>query len=1003
MTAAPQPTEIAIVAMACRFPGVRDVQEFWRMLRDGREAIASFSDEELLARGVPADLLADPAYVKRGAVVAGIEDFDADLFGYSPQEAALLDPQNRLFLECVWEALEAGGQAGEGGSRDIGVFAGAGVNTYFLNNLAGNAEVLETFGSFQIMLANDKDYLATLASYKLNLTGPSATVQTACSTSLVAVHLACQSLINGECDLALAGGVALSTPQDQGYLYQEGMILAPDGHCRPFDAQAAGTLNGAGAGVVLLQPLAQALAQGSPILGIIKGSAVNNDGAQKVGYTAPSPEGQARVIAEAMAVAGVHPDEVGLVEAHGTATPLGDPIEIAALTRAYRAGGDRIGGCAVGSVKSNMGHTGAAAGVAGLIKATLSLMHGQIPPTLHFQTPNPALALADSPFYVNGDLVDWPAAPDGRVAAVSSFGIGGTNAHVVVAENRFAASATVPARRRWHLLPLSAKTPEALTALTTSLARHLETADVDPADVAHTLRTGRRTFATRTFAVGHTLADLRQSLAPAPAAAVAKPSRGVTFMFTGHGGQSAGMTRGLYETEPVFRQALDERAAVLNARTGLDALAVLHPTPGREAWAEAQLHRMDVSQPLMFVVQMALARLWQSWGVRPEAVIGHSSGEYAAACLAGILSEEDALALVAARGRLMDQTPAGGMLALRNSESEIRALLNSTGLNNRLSLAVVNAADMGVVSGHEDALVELQARLADMGVDSRRLQVSRGAHSCTMDPILPAFAEVAGGVSYHAPTIPYYSGMTGGPVDAATTARADYWVRHLREAVRFGDGIGQVLADGDTALVEIGPGTALGTFAKAHTTFDPARPVVPSLPHPQQAAEGEQEDDLIARSLGRLWQSGVTVDWQAYAGEEERRRVPLPTYPFQRRRCWIDPPDAAAAPAAFPRARPARPIPPTGSWCPPGDVRPRWLPGRCRTVRCCSWAKATTAVAWPITCKPKAAPSCACIPASVTPPRQPGSPPCGPTWRRTMPACWPISLKCPVPSSTPGP
>ncbi len=888
----PEPMEIAIIGMACRFPGAPTIADFWRVLRDGVETITSFTDDELLARGVPPELVANPSYVKRGLVLDGIEDFDAALFGYSPQEAALLDPQNRLFLECAWEALEAAGHGGEAGTRDIGVFAGAGVNTYFLNNLAGNADILENFGSFQVMLANDKDYLATLASYKLNLTGPGVTVQTACSTSLVAIHMACQSLLNGECDLALAGGVAVSTPQDQGYLHQEGMILSPDGHCRPFDAKAAGTLNGAGAGVVLLQPLADALAQKANILGIIKGSAVNNDGARKVGYTAPGPEGQARVIAEALDIAGIHPDQVGFVEAHGTATPLGDPVEVAALTRAFRARTAGIGTCALGSVKSNMGHAGAAAGVAGLIKAVLALKHRQIPPTLHFQTPNPALALADSPFFVNDQLRDWTAAPGARVAAVSSFGIGGTNAHLVVAENRFAATVTSDAPvRPCHLLPLSARTPEALSAMAARLATHLtDTADADPADIAHTLRTGRRTFTQRLFVVGHDRNDLRRAL-ESGSPHTATPNRSVAFLLTGHGGQSVGMTRRLYATEPVFCAALDERAAALAAHTGLDALAVLHPAPGREAWAEAQLQRMDVSQPLMFIVQMALARLWDSWGVKPQSVIGHSSGEYAAACLAGILSEADALALVAARGRLMDQTAPGGMLALRNSESEVRPFLND-----RLSLAVVNAHDMCVVSGHEDALVALQTRLAGIGVEFRRLRVSRAAHSCTMDTILAEFAQAASAISFHTPRIPYVSGMTGQRVEADLVSRPDYWVRHLREAVRFADGIGQMLADTDLALLEIGPGNALGTFAKAHPDADPLRPVISSLPHPEHDAEAE--DAFITRSLGRLWQAGVAVDWETYGAQAGGgRKVALPTYPFQRRRCWIDPPDGSGTAA----------------------------------------------------------------------------------------------------------
>lgn len=901
----PAPTEIAIVGMACRFPGAPTVADFWRVLRDGVEVATEFTEAELLDRGVPPDLVANPSYVRRGLVLDGIEDFDAALFGYAPQEAALLDPQNRLFLECAWEALESAGHGGERQGIDVGVFAGAGVNTYFLNNLAGNTEILERFGTFQVMLGNDKDYLSTLVSYKLNLTGPSVTVQTACSTSLVAVHMACQSLLNGECDMALAGGVALSTPQDQGYLHQDGMILSPDGHCRPFDAQAAGTLNGAGVGVVVLQPLSQALASGATILGIIKGSAVNNDGARKVGYTAPGPEGQTRVIAEALDIAGVHPDQVGYVEAHGTATPLGDPIEIAALTRAYRTRTDRVGFCPVGSLKSNMGHAGAAAGIAGVIKATLCLTNGQIPPTLHFQSPNPAIPLAGSPFFVNNQLLDWDGEPGSRVAAVSSFGIGGTNAHLVVAENRFAAQRTVSEDRRWRIVPLSGHGPEAVAAMTGRLTACLASDSPDVADVAWTLQTGRKAFAHRLAVIGRDASELRQVLETAPAPRVARQGRGVAFLLTGHGGQSAGMTRRLCETEPVFRDELSRLAAALAGQTGLDALAILHPAPGRADWAEQQLERMEVSQPLMFIVQMALARLWESWGIAPQTVIGHSSGEYAAACLARILSEGDALTLVAARGRLMDQTAPGGMVVLRNSESEVRPLLNE-----RLSLAVVNADDLCVVSGHADALEAFEVRLAGIGVETRRLRVSRAAHSCTMDTILPAFAKVAATVTFHPPRLPYISGMTGALADASTVSQPEYWVRHLRETVRFADGIGRLMEDPDLALLEVGPGNALGTFARAHPVFDPARPVAATLPHPRQ--EDEEEDELAARSLARLWQSGVPIDWEAIDRNarnpgETRRKLALPTYPFQRRRCWIDPPEAVLHRKATPPRRKADP------------------------------------------------------------------------------------------------
>lgn len=902
----PLPGEIAIVGMACRFPGAPSIEKFWEILRDGVETLSVFDDESLLAAGVPRERLTDPAFVPAGGRVGDIDRFDPAFFGFSPAEAGLVDPQSRLLLECAWEALENGGHASSGPERSspIGVFAGTGVNTYFLNVLTRTPGALDDFGVFETMIANDKDYLATLISYRLNLTGPSITIQTACSTSLVAVHMACQSLLAGECDLALAGGVSLSVPEGQGYVYQEGMIHSPDGHCRPFSDDSAGTVDSGGAGMVLLQPLAEALASGATIYGIIRGSAINNDGARKVGYTAPGLEGQARAIAEAQRVAGIRPDDVGLIEAHGTATPLGDPIEVAALTRAWRAESRAVGTCALGSAKSNMGHTGAAAGVAGLIKATLALHHRTIPPSLHFRAPNPNLALASSPFFVPTRALPWPGAEGSRIAGVSSFGIGGTNAHVVVAENRFPPPPAATAPRPWHVLPLSAHQPEALAGLASALAQRLAAAsDLELGAVAHTLQAGRRAFPFRRVVCGPDRESIVAALERIAVPAQPAPERrGIAFMMTGHGSQAAGMTRRLFEQEPVFREELQRLAAHLRQLTGIDAQAVLYPPAGGEEAATAELGRMAVSQPVMFIVQMALVALWRSWGVVPEAVAGHSSGEYAAACVAGVMSPEDALMLVAERGRLMDRTEPGGMIALDYTERELARAIGSG-----LSVAVVNAPELCVVSGAEGPLAEFAALLDGRGVEYRRLHVSRAAHSPTMEAIVGALGTAAQRVRFHAPRLPYASAVTGAWADGAEIATAEYWARHLRAQVRFGDAVTRLLERADVALVEIGPGNALSTFARMSPAATPGLVAVPSLPRPWENKEGE--DQTIASSLGRLWECGATIDWEAYRDGQARRLVSLPNTPFVRRRCWIDAPRSEASAAVQHRPATRRPDP----------------------------------------------------------------------------------------------
>ncbi|HEX6291106.1 MAG TPA: amino acid adenylation domain-containing protein [Herpetosiphonaceae bacterium] len=876
-------TAIAIVGMSGRFPGARDVERFWQNLCAGSESITFFTDDELLAAGIDPALLSHPDYVKAGAILDDIELFDAGFFGYSPREAAIMDPQHRVFLECAWEALERAGYNPDAYEGGIGVFAGVSTNSYLLFNLYANRDLLESVGGFQTMLLNEKDHLTTRVSYKLNLRGPSVNLQTACSTSLVATVIACQQLLLRQCDMALAGGVSINVPHTAGYRYQPGGIQSPDGHCRAFDADAQGTITGNGVGIVVLKRLHDALADGDQIQAVIKGFALNNDGAQKVGYTAPSVDGQAAVIEEALAMAGVAPETISYIETHGTGTPLGDPIEIAALSRVFGPVAKEAQRCALGSVKTNIGHLDAAAGVTGLIKTTLALHHSQIPASLHFERPNPMIDFARSPFYVNTNLAEWQANGTPRRAGVSSFGIGGTNAHIVLEE----APPIEPSglSRPWHVLTLSARSSAALEQAVGNLASYLQQhPDLNLADVAYTLNVGRKTFSHRQMVVCRDLMDAVETLAARDPQRVSiqvqeRQDRPVVFLFPGQGAQYVEMARELYQAEPIFREHVDRCAALLKPHLDLDLRDVLYPAPDQLAAASGQLHRTWLTQPALFVIEYALARLWMAWGVRPQALLGHSIGEYVAATVAGVFSLEDALALVALRGRLIESLPEGAMLSVPLSEAELRPLLGPD-----LAIAAVNAPSLCVVAGPHTAIERIEQRLVARGVDCRRLHTSHAFHSPMMEPILAQFAEHMRMVALHRPRIPYLSNLTGDWITPEQATDPDYWARHLRQPVRFADNVAAVLSDPDRVLLEVGPGRMLGTLARRHQA---SATVLASLRHPH---DRESDVAFLLNSLGQLWAVGGRLDWRQLYTAERRRRVVLPTYPFERQRYWIDPP-----------------------------------------------------------------------------------------------------------------
>ena len=893
-------SEIAIIAIAGRFPGAKDIESFWQNIHDGVESISRFTHEELLESGVSLNLLSNSNYVKVSPVLSDIEFLDANFFTYSAKEAELIDPQQRLFLELAWQVIEKAGYDPQTYNGLIGVYAGVGMNHYLLKNIYPHQQLLETVDPIQLVISNEKDFLPTRVAYKLNLTGPAVNVQTACSTSLVAVHVACQSLLNGECDMALAGGVSINLPQKTGYLYQEEMIFSPDGHCRTFDAKAQGTIGGSGAGIVVLKRLKDAISDRDHIHAIIKGSAINNDGAMKVGYTAPSVSGQAAVIGEAQALAGVDAETISYIEAHGTATPLGDPIEIAALTQAFTQSTDKKGFCAIGSVKTNLGHLNTAAGVTGLIKTVLALQHKILPPSLHYQTPNPKIDFANSPFYVNTTLSEWKTNNTPRRAGVSSFGMGGTNAHVILEEAPVFGQRSMGAKeqgRNYQLLVLSAKTANALEKATANLITHVkEHPEVNLGDVAYTLNSGRRGFNYRRMLICQDLEDAVRASSNLDSKQVFTnyteiTERSVVFMFPGQGSQYVNMAREIYQTETVFREQVDYCSEMLKPQLGLDLRHILYPNEKKIDEASKQLQQTAMShdkllriyaQPAIFVIEYALAKLWLSWGINPVAAIGHSIGEYVAATLAGVFSLEDALSLVAARGQMMQQLPPGEMLSIPLSADKVKSLLGT-----ELSVAAINQPSQCVVSGSTSAVDALQNQLAAQGIECRCLHTNHAFHSQMMEPILEKFAEQVKKVTLNPPKLPYISTLTGTWITVTQATNPDYYAQHLRSTVLFAQGVEKLLATPEQVLLEVGPGHTLTTLVKRHPDKATTQTVLTSVRHPQ---EKQSDNHVLLTTLGQLWLAGVKVDWFGFYSQDEYYRLPLPTYPFERQRYWIEPP-----------------------------------------------------------------------------------------------------------------
>ncbi|NDC40578.1 MAG: aminotransferase class III-fold pyridoxal phosphate-dependent enzyme, partial [Chitinophagia bacterium] len=879
--------EVAVIGMQCRFPGAANVEAFWDNLINGRETTTFFREDELHP-SLPASLIQNPDYVKARGIITGAGEFDAAFFGIPPRQAEVMDPQQRVFLEVAWEALERSGYPPGQYDGTAGVFAGVRFNTYYANNVLPNPQLIDNVGSFQAITLNDKDYVATRAAYALNLKGPAVNVQSACSTTLVAIAEAVNAIRSGQCDMAIAGGATINAPVNVGHLYNEGAILSRDGHCKPFDADATGTVFSDGVGVVVLRNLEAAKAAGDNIIAVIKGIGLNNDGGSKGSFTAPSAEGQAAAIEMAMEDAGISPAEIGYIEAHGTATPLGDPIEIEGLTMAF-AGQAKPGTCAIGSVKSNFGHLTTTAGVAGFMKACLALQHGVLPASIHFNTPNPHIDFKNSPFYVQGETAPWTATQQ-RIAGVSSFGVGGTNAHVILSEYTTEPVKDRPSRP-YQLLCWSAKSEASVLGYEDKLIQWFHKNPEAPmGDVAFTLATARQEMDYRRFTVANSSGEFllqKEQVAGSIHGKHCQNKPGpLVFLFPGQGDQYVGMCRSLYDNEHVFRQAVDECARLLQPHMGADIREVIYPAQP-DAAATNRLNDTTYSQPALFTIGYALGRLWMSWGIYPAAFAGHSIGEFVAACFAGVFTLADALKLIAARGRMMGALPRGSMLSVRLSSEQVQPYLS-----NEIALAAANSPQLSVLAGTDSAIEGVEQQLTATGVLHRRLATSHAFHSHMMDAVVAPFEALVKQVSLQAPQIPTVSTVTGNWLSADEATNPSYWAGHLRATVQFGKAIQTLLDNQYQLFLEAGPGRSATTLARQQSAGTAT--VAIATMEKDEASQPSSKSALIA--LGQLWLQGITPAWkQFYAGENRRKLPELPTYAFNKQTFWVEAPAPAAS------------------------------------------------------------------------------------------------------------
>ncbi len=870
--------DIAIIGMSGKFPNSPNPDVFWKNIAEGVECISFFKDDELEIN-LPETELKNPAFVRAGGTIDEIEYFDADFFGIPSREAAWMDPQQRLFLEHSWNAFENAGYDVNSISENVSVYCGTNTNFYLLSRI-DQLTADPNSSLFQLMLANEKDFLATRISYKLDLKGESITVQTSCSTSLVAVHLACQSLLSYQSKMALAGGVSIRVPQKTGYFYQPGMIASPDGHCRAFDEKAEGTVPGNGVGVVVLKRLTDAVRDGDTVYAVIKGSAINNDGQNKVGFTAPSIKGQSDVIAKALAMSGVKADTIDYVEAHGTGTSIGDPIEISALSRAFEKHTDRTGFCAVGSVKSNIGHLDNAAGIAGLIKTVLALRNKKIPPTLHFEKPNPKIDFANSPFYVCAEIKDWEQNDSPRRAGVSSFGIGGTNAHLILEE--FEAQEISYNSEKPFLLTVSARTPDSALKSAGNLAIKLSGENLKIEDLEYTQNSGRADFNRRIFAVGNSKNELITELQKISAEKdifSADENIQTAFLFSGQGTQKVNIARGIWESNAVFREEFENCRRILENFTDIDLQETVYPsTIENLEYQNERLQNPSLGLPVLFSIQYSMAKMLIRLGIKPSAVGGHSFGEYPAAAIAGIFSLEDGLKLSVERGKLMETLPAGAMLAVRIEHGELEKIIDKN-----VSIASINTKKNCVVSGSVESISALEKKLDESKTGHRRLDVNYAYHSESIDNLKEKFEEIVSRIKFNSPEIMFVSGVSGKQISDEEITKTGYWFRQMREPVRFSESLEWLEKSNFKVFAEIGAGQILTPMVRQNTGKNVTAVSISGVENDTQ-----KDRENFLKAIGKLWQTGHKINWSEFYKDKKRRRIALPTYPFEKQKYWIE-------------------------------------------------------------------------------------------------------------------